>query len=439
MAFKPVSQRSADPLADVEMERVPVRLLEVRAASTDSPGGGFEAIAQLWAPAINDYNETFIRGCFAKSIRERVLNPRGSRVRVTDAHDWTCEATLGTVRSAREEDRGLWISSAFSSTEDAQEVRVKMQEGHLDEFSIEFRSVNEACTKLNDMSMDGALKSALHDRMKEMEMDPETMMLRAIKEAVFWGVSVVPYSSQGEGTLLEVRGLQPYQALALAPAETPWDPAEARRRVASWAMGEGIGGGVNWARFRRAFLAEDPERRGVPEGYDYQVADIVDGQLRLIPRALMRAAARLVRETSLDARSKRALQAHMDRYFDQIQIRAPWHGLLDSLVLEVRSGVPLSEEHKPLAREALAVLTAATEDAPPPAAETPAPEGQTAGPDVEPPTVTSSPDAEAEARAAAETRQRELREAQLRQARFELAYAELGDLYREQEETEGDR
>jgi len=442
MAFKPIA-RSADPAAGFETERAPLRLLEVRAASTESPGGGFDAIAQLWAPAINDWRETFLRGCFSKSIRERVFNPRGSRVRVTDAHNWTCEDTLGTVRKAVEADQGLQISGDFSSTDDAQAVRTKMQEGHLDEFSIEFRSINETCTKLNDMSMDGALKSQLYDKMMAMDMDPDVMILRAIKEAVFWGVSVLPYSAQGEATLLEVRGLQPFQDLAVAGVDTPWEPAAALERVSAWAKGEGSGGGVNWARFRRAFLVEDAERRGTTTGYDFQIADVVDGQLRLIPRALMRAAARLVQDRGLDAQARTRLQAHMDRYFDQIQIRAPWHGQLDALVLDARSGAPLTEEQRVLAREALAVLTAATTgDAPPLVAEpaTPAgPEGQTAGPD-NPPTVTNSPDAEAEARAAADTRQRELREAELRLASFELAYAELGELSREtEEEFEGDR
>lgn len=78
------------------------------------------------------------RGAFRKTVRERV--PAG-QVKLLLDHMPTAAAVLGTVVEAKEDARGLYIKAKLSSAPDAQAVRTKLLEGHLDRMSIGYRPV----------------------------------------------------------------------------------------------------------------------------------------------------------------------------------------------------------------------------------------------------------------------------------------------------------
>lgn len=411
-------KRSRSGLARVEMDRRSSRLAEVkhREPSKENPGGGFDGIAQMWAPHTNDWNERFVYGCFDKSIAERVKGPNGTRVRLNNSHGWDCEDVIGSVMDAGNRPEGLWVSCDFSTVDDAQETRTKMKEKHLDELSIEFRSVLE----------------------QDLREDDGRVRIRVVQEAVLWGLAVVPYSSQEVPAILEVRSAAPYQDLPLAPWATAWDPAGARERVTAWSKGEQPpnGHGINTARLRRAFVLEDREDTGL----EIQIADVIDGKLYAVPAALMRGAARLQSLAAgdgpeLDGAVLLRAQDHLDRYFDRFPaehraILPPWRYGLDALALELRSGIALAPALLAAHRETiqfLATAAAAAEDVdeegkPKKVKQPDKPAGPPATPPMEEqaaPTVI--PDDEEE-RASALRNQNELRQAELRMAELGLAY-----------------
>lgn len=336
-------ERRAHARSGVEMELAPSALTEIRAVAGEE--NTFEAYAQLYGQA-NDYGEIFLPGCFSKSIQERVKGPRGSRVRINGSHSWEARDICGTVIDAREEVRGLWVKGKMASTSDAQDLRAKMLEGHLDEFSIEFRCIRETFERVED----------------------ETY--RHVHEAVFWGLAILPYSSQGEPALIEVRGAVPYQDLPIAPDDTVWDPAAAAERVAQWSKGQLAGGVPNLAQLRRAYAFEDVRHRGAADAFRLQIADVIGGRLMVVPKALMRAAAAATVER-IDEAARRRVQDNLTRYIDRLEaegrssrFRAPWDGALDRILVELRSGAELTEVDQALLAEALPVLSAAVGGAP---------------------------------------------------------------------------
>lgn len=79
--------------------------------------------------------------------------------------------------------------------------------------------------------------------------------------------------------------------LPFAPREHPWDEAAARARVAEWAGGVGS---LDADRFARAFLYRDPDGDpGNVGSYKLGFADLIDGELRAVFRAIGQAAGRL--------------------------------------------------------------------------------------------------------------------------------------------------
>ena len=77
--------------------------------------------------------------------------------------------------------------------------------------------------------------------------------------------------------------------LPIADESRPWDGQAAADRVFSWATTDG---NTDWARYARAFLRKDdnanPETRGA---YGFGIADVIDGELEIIPRGVFAAAA----------------------------------------------------------------------------------------------------------------------------------------------------
>lgn len=85
-----------------------------------------------------------------------------------------------------------------------------------------------------------------------------------------------------------------WSGLTAAVEKHPWDGNAARHRVWDWADGD-------YRKFRRAFLWSDPGRPEQKNSYKLPVADVVDGELRIVPRALSTTAALLAgARTSID-------------------------------------------------------------------------------------------------------------------------------------------
>ncbi|MBV9197627.1 MAG: hypothetical protein JO168_26125 [Solirubrobacterales bacterium] len=77
-----------------------------------------------------------------------------------------------------------------------------------------------------------------------------------------------------------------FQDLPLADRDREWDGSAANRRLRDWA---GADHGPN-DRYRKAFVWYEPADADKFKGYKFQIADIVDGKLKAVPRAIISAA-----------------------------------------------------------------------------------------------------------------------------------------------------
>jgi HK97 family phage prohead protease len=133
MAVKPHIQKHARRVLHVADARL--------AAKSDADGAGgpgwLEGYASTW-DNIDQANETMIRGCFARSVKESIPAGKVKLMARHIAHGGDAMECIGTVVEAREDDHGLWIKAEFASTEDAQSIRVKIMEGHVKGLSVGF-------------------------------------------------------------------------------------------------------------------------------------------------------------------------------------------------------------------------------------------------------------------------------------------------------------
>lgn len=310
-----------------------------------------QGYATTWQ-VIETLGEEMVKGAFSKTVSERVP---ARRVKLLDSHMDTADCVLGTITSAKEDSFGLFIEAELSETPRSQDVARKCDEGHLKWLSIGFRTVRDEFVR------DGPD-----------DYDP----LRRILEAKMYEVSVVPFPADEDCEITSVRSVVPFQDLPLAPPSTAWDPDAARARMVKAATDRSAKDEVvNLQKTRRAFLWHDRADPFSPASYRVQVADLVDGKLSIVPRAVLDADLEAV-----PAEARSAVREHLERYMVAIRKADPgalaaWEpgGALEALALKCRSGVS-DEASKTRVRTLLgklpdqvrADLAAALTAAPPP-------------------------------------------------------------------------
>ena len=117
----------------------------------------------------------------------------------------------------------------------------------------------------------------------------------------------------------------PFQDLDLADGDEEGRDnvaAEVRRR--KWAGGEDD---MDWDKYRMGFLWYDSDEKETFGAYKFPVADIVDGNLKIVPRAVFAAASAIgdargdvdIPDDDIDG-----VKSHLEKYYDKMDRKAPW-------------------------------------------------------------------------------------------------------------------
>jgi hypothetical protein len=114
-----------------------------------------------------------------------------------------------------------------------------------------------------------------------------------------------------------------FQDLPLADRGRRWDSAAADRRVRRWAGAEEQPN----QRYRKAFVWYDGENKDKFTAYKLQIADVIDGQLRAVPRAVFAAAAIMQGSrggVDLPRKEIPRVRSHLGRYYRKLGEQPPW-------------------------------------------------------------------------------------------------------------------
>jgi len=114
-----------------------------------------------------------------------------------------------------------------------------------------------------------------------------------------------------------------FQDLPLASRDRSWDADAAERRVRAWAQAES---GPN-GRYRKAFLWVDGDREDEFTAYKLPIADVVHGDLKAVPRAIMSAGGVIDGARGgvrLPPRDVSGVKRSLERYYDKMGEAPPW-------------------------------------------------------------------------------------------------------------------
>lgn len=209
-------------------------------------------------------------------------------------HDFS--KVVGAIDECRSDEKGLWIKASlpkdgFYTSQIVPYVRC----GGIKSFSIGYTV------------QDFDLKEGI----------------RYLKKIKLFEVSFVTMPMNPQANIASLKSVTPYQDLSLAERGMSWDSRGAEERVREWS---GSDEGPN-DKYKKAFIWFDPEAADVFSGYKLQYADIVDGELKAIPRALFAIAAVLMGArggVNISDADKEKAKAHVKRYYDKMEMTTPW-------------------------------------------------------------------------------------------------------------------
>src|SRR2546428_1200704 len=317
----------------------------------DDKTGTFKGIASVFGNLVDTWMPTVIeKGAFSKTLKDR-KRP----VKILYQHD--THQPIGVPISLKETDVGLEIEGKISQTPFGQEVLTLCRDGVLDGLSIGFDPIKW-----------------------EMEQEEGKDTIRRVKEVLLYEVSIVTFGADSQARINEVNEFQsvvPYADLPLADDARAWDKAAADKRVTDWAGGGDKIEEMDWAKYRRAHVwydGEDTEKKG---SYKLLIADIIDGKLTAVPRAVFAAAVvggggrggRHIPDADLPK-----VRTHLGKYYTKMDRTPPWEAEKESLrtilepcaSIEILEGKVLSAKNAELVRGAIAALNALLQAAEPP-------------------------------------------------------------------------
>lgn len=116
-----------------------------------------------------------------------------------------------------------------------------------------------------------------------------------------------------------------FSNLPVADRGRSWNGDAADKRVRRWAHAESAPN----ARYRKAFLWYDAQRADEFTAYKLPIADVIGGELKLVPRAVM-SAAQVVNGArggvDLPSGDVAGVKRTIARYYEKFGDTAPWQG-----------------------------------------------------------------------------------------------------------------
>jgi len=236
-------------------------------------------------------DDRFVRGAFLKSLAEHREKRR--QVRLKDHHGRTVGGF--PIDTVIEDDTGLLgIGEINLEVQQGREAHSLARQGVLTDFSIGYSVV--------DSSRDNNIRS--------------------IHEAIVWEGSIVDEPMNTRANITEVKSVVPFQDLALADPDRPWGPDAALVRVRALTESDEAPSPT----YRRAYIYYDREDGGNFDAYKLPIADVVDGRLVAIPRAIVAASAALLDggDVTIPDAERDGVIEHINRYYTKMDLPSPF-------------------------------------------------------------------------------------------------------------------
>lgn len=249
-------------------------------------------------------DDVVMPGAFKDTIKE--LQDKGGNLPVLWQHNH--DQPLGIFTEMKEDDKGLFVKGVMPKGDSLVSGRVipQMKVGSINQMSIGYSCWGEGAFSV----VDG---------------------IRQLHKVLLWEVSLVTVPMNPEAVITGMKAVIPFQDLPLAERDRKWDSVSATGRVREFvgAEDDGLEDPDVQKKFRNAFLFYDKANPDQFGSYKLPIADIVDGKMVAIPRAIF-ASAGVMRGARggvfLPSEDRPGITRNIERYYEKMGLDSPFNG-----------------------------------------------------------------------------------------------------------------
>jgi HK97 family phage prohead protease len=292
----PLHLKHAQPDGIEEPLDIPIEIKEVTADGTFT---GYGAVIGN----VDSDRDVIEPGAFAKTLKKK----KPSKIKLLWQHDPT--QPIGVWQAMEEDKRGLKVQGQLligQGVPKADEAYALLKAGALDAMSIGFA-----------IPPGGA------------EWD-SAKGVRTISEVDLWEISLVTFPANHRARITRVKAAVPFQDLPLADRGRAWDSTAAEGRLRQQAGGGTSLTDMDWGQYRKAFLWYDSDNPEAVTSYKLPIADVVNGTLTAVPRAIFAAAGALLGArggVDLPTGARDRVISHLERYYSKLDMESPFKAI----------------------------------------------------------------------------------------------------------------
>ena len=327
-------------------KRIPLEIKSMSVKSIGEEGAKKEFFTFTGYASVFDVedsdNDIILKGAFSDTLD--AVQKGEHAVKIFWQHD--PHQPIGMPTVMREDEKGLYVEGALPMSDTFVTGRVipQMEVGSVSAMSIGFQ--------IRDYKLRG------DDRMAGLE----------IRGLWLYEFSLVSLPANRHAQVSSFKSVVPFKDLPLADRARRWDSAAAVQRVRTHTGSEDAPA----SGYKNAFLWYDSENSENYGAYKLPIADVIDGELKAVPRAIFAAAAVMAGArggVDVPEGDRPAIIRHINRYYDKMGLDSPFEKSfrLDDLDVTERtleklltSGVKVCKKD---AQKIISALKAARRDA----------------------------------------------------------------------------
>jgi len=253
--------------------------------------GEFEGYASVFGVK-DEVDDIVMKGAFKKTLQEKKRFPLLAHHKI--------DTVIGYVE-AEEDEYGLKVKGKLElGIQAAKEMYLLLKNKIISGLSIGYKVIKQEWDKSGT--------------------------IRLLKELKLYEVSLVTFPANTFAEVTDVKAVVPFQDLPLADEGRRWDVNAARKRIIKFCGGPDKDN-MDWAKFRKYHLWYDAKAPENITSYKFLIADVIDGKVYAIPRAIYASAAILQGArggTNIPEDEQEKMKAHLEKYYKKLGKEPPW-------------------------------------------------------------------------------------------------------------------
>ena len=233
-------------------------------------------------------------GAFRETINELMASDKTGKLPALWQHD--SEMPIGSYIELREDARGLFVKGRLPKSDTFVSGRVIPQ----------MKAESVSCMSIGYSTLDYVIEAGV----------------RLLKTLKLWEISLVTTPMNPLAVITGLKSNAAFQDLPVAPRDQAWDAEAALTRVKSFLESADEPSDS----FRKAFLWSDSKNAEDFDGYKLLIADVIDGKLTAVPRAIFAAAAAGGQKgvMVIPEDDREAVMAGIDHYYSKMDLESPF-------------------------------------------------------------------------------------------------------------------